>query len=193
MSLDTVQRAVSAPGRRLVTRYLLLAAAMNLVWEVAQLPLYTLWQTATRAELIAAVAHCTAGDLLILMAALGIALLFAGDRAWPGQGYARVAIATTVLGLGYMIFSEWLNVEVLRNWAYAPAMLLVPPFGTGLTPLLQWLIIPPMAATLVRPAGVPTCRNSHRSSDEQARQNESEGGEPSGTDRRHATENLSYH
>lgn len=103
MSLDAIQRAVSAPGRRLVASYLFLATLMNFVWEVAQLPLYTLWQTGTRGELIAAVAHCTAADLLIITAALGIALLLAGDKAWPGRSYARVAIAATVLSVSYTI------------------------------------------------------------------------------------------
>jgi hypothetical protein len=50
-----------------------------------------------------------------------------------------------VLGAGYTIFSEWLNVAVRRSWSYTAAMPVVPFLGTGLTPLLQWLIVLSMA------------------------------------------------
>ena len=34
----------------------------NLLWEIAQLPLYTLWHTATLPEIAFSVLHCTGGD-----------------------------------------------------------------------------------------------------------------------------------
>ena len=149
MSLHTLRSILSAPDRTLAFRYILLASAMNLVWEVAQLPLYTIWRTAEERDLVYAVLHCTAGDVMILAAALLLALLLVGDGAWPGRSYARVAVAATTFGVGYAVLSEWLNVEILRNWAYAPTMLLLPPLGTGLTPFLQWLVVPPVALWLV--------------------------------------------
>lgn len=154
MSLRAVQSAVSPRGRRVASRYLLIATAMDLVWEVVQLPLYTLWRTATPGGLAYAVIHCTAGDLIILAAALWLALVLTGDAAWPRRGYARVALVAAFFGVSYTVFSEWLNVEVWRNWTYGPLMPLLP-LGIGLTPFLQWLVIPPVAfvvthAVLVR-------------------------------------------
>jgi hypothetical protein len=133
------------PGRAVALGYLLIAIALNLAWETAQLPLYTIWQTGSTSELAFAVLHCTGGDLLILSAILMLALLLIGEADWPRVGYRRVILTATILGLGYTLFSEWLNVEVRRSWAYAPAMPLIPPLGTGLGPLLQWLVIPPAA------------------------------------------------
>jgi hypothetical protein len=52
-------------------RYLPWLAVLNLVWEIAQLPLYTIWNDGTRTEIAFAVLHCTLGDILIGMAALG--------------------------------------------------------------------------------------------------------------------------
>jgi hypothetical protein len=46
----------------------------DLLWEMAHLPLYTLWRTGTRDENLFAVVHCTMGDLLIALASLTIAL-----------------------------------------------------------------------------------------------------------------------
>ncbi|HEV2545968.1 MAG TPA: hypothetical protein VGU20_01390 [Stellaceae bacterium] len=145
MGLRAIRSAVSSSGRTIALRYLFLATAANLVWEVAQLPLYTIGEASSTEGLAYVVAHCTAGDVIILAAALLLALVLAGDGAWPERGCRSVTVASTFIGVAYTIFSEWLNVHVLQNWAYAPAMPLVPPFGTGLSPLLQWLLIPPAA------------------------------------------------
>lgn len=56
-------------------RYLAAMLALNLVWEVAQLPLYTLWVEGTPGEIAFAVLHCTGGDALIAAAALAVAIL----------------------------------------------------------------------------------------------------------------------
>lgn len=114
----------------------------HLIWEIAQLPLYTLWTGATWTQIAIAVAHCTAGDLLIGMSALVLAVVFAGDRCWPRQRFARVAVLTVAIGLLYTVYSEWLNVEVRGVWAYAAAMPRLPWLETGLAPLAQWLVIP---------------------------------------------------
>ena len=51
--------------RFIALRYAPLLGALNLAWEVAQLPLYRLWQDATPAFKAYAVVHCTLGDVLI--------------------------------------------------------------------------------------------------------------------------------
>lgn len=51
-------------------------------------------------------------------------------------------------GLGFTVFSEWVNVYRLGAWAYKSAMPLVA--GIGLTPLLQWLIVPVLMILTVR-------------------------------------------
>jgi hypothetical protein len=64
-----------------------------------------------------------------------------------------VALLATILGAAFTMVSEWVNVEIWRSWAYAPAMPRLPPLGTGLTPMLQWLVIPSLALGLARLAG----------------------------------------
>lgn len=60
----------------LVRRYLPALLAFSLVWELAQLPLYTLWREASPGYLAFAVLHCTAGDLLFGSAAVALSLSF---------------------------------------------------------------------------------------------------------------------
>ena len=141
-------------ARRAVVRYVGAFAVGNLLWEVLQLPLFTLWRTTDAAHLAFAALHCWVGDLLIGSASLGLGILVAG-RCWPSGGYARVATVTVVLGVAYTVFSEWLNVAVRGSWAYAPAMPRVPPFGTGLSPLLQWIAVPLAAFAWARPYSAP--------------------------------------
>jgi hypothetical protein len=116
-----------------------------LAWEILQLPLFTLWRDGTAREIAFAVLHCTAGDALIAMAALSWALLLVGSPQWPDRGFGRVAVATVAIGLAYTGYSEWLNVELRGSWAYAEAMPRLPVLGTGLAPLLQWALVPPLA------------------------------------------------
>jgi hypothetical protein len=122
---------------------------VNLVWEFAQLPLYTMWRSEPWPRIAFALFHCTVGDMLIGGSALGFALIVAG-RGWPPEARARrrVAILTTLVGVAYTIFSEWLNVEIRHAWAYTDLMPRLPPLGTGLTPVLQWLFLPGLSLML---------------------------------------------
>jgi hypothetical protein len=162
MSLAGLGATARDPGRAVAFGYLLIAVTLNLVWETAQLPLYTIWQTGSAGELAFAVLHCTGGDLLILAASLMLALLLIGGVDWPRFGHRPVVLVTTILGLSYTVFSEWLNVEVRQSWAYAPAMPLIAPLGTGLAPLLQWLIIPPAALVIAKRLSASPCGRSAR-------------------------------
>lgn len=139
-------------------RYLTAILAMNLAWEIAQLPLYTLWAEGTAGEIVFAILHCTGGDVMIAAAALGAALLLTRSWDWPTQGWGRVTIAATMIGLAYTVFSEWLNVDLRQSWTYTAAMPRLPPWGTGLTPFLQWLLLPPLAMLAARPAAQPVPR-----------------------------------
>jgi hypothetical protein len=91
--------------RRAIVLYLALAGAGHLAWETAQLPLYTIWWTGTRREILFALIHCTGGDLLISAAALGLASLIArlSRRPFLGGGMILTAI---LLGLSYSVFSD---------------------------------------------------------------------------------------
>jgi hypothetical protein len=140
---------------RALRRYLATLTIGNLAWETAQLPLYTIWSTGTAREKAFAVVHCTAGDALIGLVSLGLALMAIGDANWPARGFARVLLASVAIGLGYTAFSEWLNLVVRQSWAYSESMPVVPVLGTGLSPVLQWLVIPSLALVAARRVGSP--------------------------------------
>ena len=146
---DHVQPAGSNWLRALKV-YLVVAVVANLAWEILQLPLYSIWMTGTARKMVFAVIHCTGGDVLIALSALTVALVFVGTKRWPAENYERVLLITLALGIGYTIFSEWLNIVVRASWAYSELMPVVPIVRIGLAPLLQWILIPTIALSLAR-------------------------------------------
>jgi hypothetical protein len=128
-----------------IRRYLLASVVGHLVWEMGQVPLYTIWQTGTTRDIATAVLHCTLGDLSIALVALSLALVVVGSPGWPEQQFTAVFAAVVVLSVGYTIFSEYVNTIVRQNWAYGPLMPTLPWSGTGLSPLLQWMVVPSLA------------------------------------------------
>ena len=52
------------------------------------------------------------------------------------------------IGFGYTVLSEWYNTNVSKAWEYTSSMPTL--FGIGVTPLLQWLILPPIVALMIR-------------------------------------------
>lgn len=135
-------------------RYLAITLVLNLAWEAAHLPLYTIWTQGTAGSKAFAVLHCTAGDILIALSVLVGALIVTGHPTWPEQSTGRVAALTLLGGLGYTVFSEWLNVGVRQSWGYSDLMPVLRPFGTGLSPLLQWVVIPTVALWTAHRAGL---------------------------------------
>jgi hypothetical protein len=122
-----------------------LAFVLHLLWELGQLPFYQLPpDLGFRAY---AALHCMLGDVLIsTITFLGTtALMRSWD--WPVQAPWRGGLLLVAAGLLYTGFSEWHHVYHMAHWTYAPIMPLIA--GLGLTPLLQWLLIPSLMLSLV--------------------------------------------
>jgi hypothetical protein len=148
--------------RWIATRYLPWLFALNLAWEAAHVRLYTLWQEADAAYVAFSVVHCTLGDVLIGGAALLLALILSRERGLPQWRWSRVGALTVLIGIAYTVFSEWMNITLLRSWAYTRSMpvLEIGGFEVGLTPLAQWLVLPPLALYLGRAALSPADRGA---------------------------------
>jgi len=123
-------------------RYIVFVAVANLIWEFAHMPLYTIASTGTVNEILFAGFHCTGGDILIAMTSIMLALFVVGNRSWPATRIWPVLTLTVLFGVSYTIFSEWLNITIRKSWAYSDLMPVVPLIDAGLSPLLQWIIVP---------------------------------------------------
>lgn len=137
--------ASTTPVWQIGLRYVIATVVLNLIWEIAQMPLYTLWLTGSIQDITYAILHCTIGDILIASVSLTAARVILSARHWPEERALLVAVITIALALAYTVFSEWWNVEVRQGWAYRDIMPRLPFLGTGLSPLLQWLVVPLLA------------------------------------------------
>lgn len=63
--------------------YLANTVAAHLIWEVLQLPLYTIWSTEIQRVIVFSIVLCTTGDLIIATLSLVVAPFCFGGPAWP--------------------------------------------------------------------------------------------------------------
>ena len=133
---------------------------LNTVWEIAQLPLYTLWKEGSLPSIAYAVLHCTLGDVAIGTLALVFALIASRARAVETWRWWQVALFLVIPAVGYTVFSEWMNTVARAGWEYSALMPVIRFLGLeiGLSPLLQWMVIPPLALWLAKVA--PCARNA---------------------------------
>lgn len=134
-----------APWLSAVRRYMAASLLGHAVWEVLQLPLFTLWHEASPWTIAFATLHCLGGDLAIASTVLVAALAQVGRHNWPSNSAGSVAALVLTFGGGYTGWSEYSNAILKQTWTYTSSMPLVPWLGIGVTPLLQWLIIPVLA------------------------------------------------
>ena len=135
-------------------RFVPALAVLNTIWEIAQLPLYTLWEEGSLPSIAYAVLHCTLGDVAIGTLALVFALIATRARVVETWRWRQVALFLVIPAVGYTVFSEWMNTVARAGWEYSALMPVVrfPGLEIGLSPLLQWMVIPPLALWLAKVA-----------------------------------------
>lgn len=122
---------------------------LNFFWEVLQTYFYALRDVPFRTMLYGWI-HCTFGDVLLTIISFWLISLASQNRKWFFH-LNRLNLGGFVLvGIIFTIISERVNVRVLRSWTYNQSMPLIPLLEVGLTPLLQWMMIPPLIILLVR-------------------------------------------
>ena len=97
---------------------------LHFVWEFLQVPTY-----AGMAEMARWLGFWTAS-------------LVARTRHWMGNQVALPVLVFLGTGIVLTVGFEFYYTQVTQRWTYSDLMPLVPPFGTGLSPLLQWMAVP---------------------------------------------------
>ncbi|MDP9473303.1 MAG: hypothetical protein M3Q71_22010, partial [Chloroflexota bacterium] len=92
----------------------------------------------------------TVGDTVIALVSFWVVAAVVRSRAWVRDPSVRQVLAFTVVGLLVTVLAEWGATRWLRWWSYADQMPTLPVLGTGLLPLLQWVILPPLVVWFVQ-------------------------------------------
>jgi hypothetical protein len=123
---------------------------LHFVWEFIQVPAFEGMPRTGHWEGILLCLRATVGDVGLGLLAFWAASLAAHSRSWvlePRRWPMTVFIA---VGLGLTIVLEYYSTEIAGRWSYSEIMPLIPGLGTGVTPLLQWTLIPPVVVWLAR-------------------------------------------
>lgn len=130
----------------------LFAFLLNLPWELWQAPLFEGMAAAPHWAAVKVCSRAALGDAVIALAAYATVALVLRNRVWVASPSTLGAVGFVVCGLAITTVIERLalNGAWIQGWSYSPLMPIVPGIGVGLSPLVQWLVLPPAVAWLVR-------------------------------------------
>jgi len=123
---------------------------VNFVWEMWQVPFY---QGLSTMEHMSAVRICTQasiGDGVISLLAFWSAAAVVQSRHWVLSPTRLPVLVYWAVGILITVVMEWLATGPLDRWQYAAAMPRLPIVGTGLLPLLQWILLPAVILIVVQ-------------------------------------------
>ena len=119
-----------------------LSFAFHFVWEFIQAPTYADMVERPHWDGIKLCTSATFGDVGFALTAFWVTAILAKSRNWIAAPKSWEFGTFLAVGILLTIGFEYYYTQISLRWTYSDLMPLVPPFGTGLSPLLQWLIIP---------------------------------------------------
>ncbi|PAU80345.1 hypothetical protein CK501_07795 [Halovibrio salipaludis] len=128
---------------------ILFAFLLNYPWEFLQVPFYRAMPQAAHWDAILFCSRATVGDALIALASFWWVALMSRSRRWVTHPSPWQVVNFSAFAVVITIILEWHATVVAGRWAYAEQMPVLPVIGTGLLPLLQWVILPPLIVWLV--------------------------------------------
>lgn len=123
---------------------------LHFVWEMQQMPFFNEPPEWTIWDMTKVYTRATFGDVSIALAAFWTVALFARSREWVLRPTAKQVMLFIAVGVVITIVFEAIATRVLDRWHYAATMPMLPILGTGLSPLLQWVVLPPLVVWFVR-------------------------------------------
>lgn len=123
---------------------------LNFLWEVQQMPFFQLPVDLSCWERIINCTFATVGDVGISLTAFWTVAVLSKSRQWLLQPRWRQIDTFILVGVVITVIFEALATGVLNRWEYADIMPTLPLLGTGVLPLLQWVLIPPLIVWFVK-------------------------------------------
>ena len=123
---------------------------LHFTWEMLQAPTYAGMAEMPHWDGVILCLEATFGDVGFALTAFWLASVAARSRFWFRAWLAAPISVYMATGLLLTVGFEFYYTEISLRWTYSDLMPRVPPLGTGLSPLIQWLLIPPLALWLTR-------------------------------------------
>lgn len=123
---------------------------LHFVWEFLQAPTYTGMVDLNHWAGIKLCTGATVGDVGFALTAFWVTSMVARTRMWIMKPSPFQLLVFVGVGIALTIGFEYYYTNISLRWTYSDLMPLVRPLGTGLSPLLQWLVIPFLVVWLSR-------------------------------------------
>lgn len=128
------------------------ALLLNYPWEFLQVPLFENMPEARHWDAILTCTRATLGDAVITLIAFWCVSLAARSRSWimlPNTSrimmFASTGVLITIVIERLALAGVWLG-----GWQYSSLMPIVPGVEVGLSPVLQWIVLPPIVVWFSR-------------------------------------------
>ena len=125
--------------KRFIFNVGIIAFVLNLVWELIQTPLYK-----DGSYSISHITFCALGSvadsIMVLLLYLVLALIFRNPFWVQHVKWQMITLVILTGGIG-AILSERRHISI-GSWAYADSMPIIPFLNVGLSPVLQFMILP---------------------------------------------------
>ncbi|SRR5579871_4991507 len=131
------------PAVRFAAALVLVAFALNWLWEMLQMPAYAEMADLSWRQTLPRCTVAAGWDVLLTLAVYAVGALVAGRWWWAARRWYALA-AAGILGGTAGVALEWRALAAGR-WAYTDRMPLVPLLGVGLWPVLQLAFLVPVA------------------------------------------------
>ncbi len=123
---------------------------LNFFWEIQQMPFYQVPSGFSYVDMSRNCTLATIGDAGISLVAFWVVAAIAKSRQWFRQPSRWQVGSFILVGVIITVVFEALATGGLQRWKYATFMPTLPFLGTGLMPLLQWLLLPPIIIWFVK-------------------------------------------
>ena len=125
--------------KRFVITTILLAFFFNVTWEILQIPLFKggvyEWQ-----HIMFCVLASVADVIMVLIIYFGFALIYKNALWVISINTNRIIVLILTGGAGAVLAEVWQL--SIGTWSYSSAMPLIPVVNVGLSPVLQFMILP---------------------------------------------------
>ncbi|NNC72828.1 MAG: hypothetical protein HKN78_08115 [Sphingomonadaceae bacterium] len=119
------------------------------VWEMWQMPFYD-QSGLTFMNMVKGCSLGSLGDAGIMVFAYKVAARVVGSPGWIAGPPRKAVLAYLATGLLITVVIEHIAINVGFGWRYSALMPREPVFGTGLVPIVMWIVVPLATLWLVR-------------------------------------------
>ncbi|MFO7529461.1 MAG: hypothetical protein R6W86_11735 [Marinobacter sp.] len=124
---------------------------LHFVWEMLQVPFFSGMSGAGHWDVVWLCTRATIGDANIAFGAYTLTAWVSRDWFWVANCWNRINLSTYFsVGLLVAIVFEYWATGAGERWVYSELMPVLSWTGTGILPLIQWVILPLMSLYVVR-------------------------------------------